>query len=356
LDHPKRAFALKAAERLIPRLPYPKESSYVNLRDLDEGWLVSHAWRAEFAPQVLASARKFLSWHDNNALRVAGDMLESVGGKDDMPYLIATLDKAVPESECLWREFAPSPPLLTGPCPDLRDAAYVLAMRGAAIPADPKSAGEKVVFLAGLSGKDDFRPKGWEAIAVALVRDKVLYIRETAILSMPRPLPKPFVDLLPALMADPSLVIRIAACTVAKDAKAPQLRQPLLEILASSERHELLGVARDAAFAQGIRAEALETLASRIAHKGAGWDCFLLVAHSVIKAGSEATRGMEYREIERLQAMPADGTRARWAAFLKRHREAIQAGHEFKPGDPELTPDLIPPQWKMTLPNGKQWP
>jgi hypothetical protein len=355
LDHQQRAFAVKAAETLIERLPYAKESTYVSPSEAENRWIVSRAWRPEFAPQVMAHARKFLSLHDNNALSVASRMLQSVGGKDDMPCLIAALDYAVPESEGLWREVSlcPTP---TGPCPDLSEAAHVLVMRGAAIPADPKSPGEKDVFLAALSGKDDFRPKGWEAVVAALVKDKILYIRQSAILRMPRPLPKPLADMLPALLADPSPVIRAAACTVAKDAKAPQLRQPILEILAGAESRYLLQAALDAAFAQGSRAEGLETLASRIAYKGAGWECFDLVAHSVIEANFGSPYGVDSEEIKRLQAKPADGTRARWLEFLKRHREAIQAGRRFKPGDPELTPDLFPPQFKMDLPDGKQWP
>lgn len=355
LDHKERAFAVEAGERLLRRLPYPKESPYRDVCEAEHQWLLPRAWRAELASEVMAHARKLLASRRGDAMTVAARMVQSLGGKDDLPSLIAALDYAVPESEGLWRD---EPyPMVAGPCPNLSEAADILAMRGAEIPHDPKSPGQKVVFLAAIRSKDAFQPKGWEAIVAALLQDKILYVRQSAILSLPRPWSKPFLGMLPAMLADPSVVIRIAACTVAAETKASELRQPILHILASSENKHLLRLARDAAIAQGSRAEALETLAARMANTDTGWECFQLVAYLVIEAPGYGTAyGIDSDEIKRFEAKTAEGTRARWMEFLRRHREAIQAGRRFKPGDPELAPDLIPPQVKITLRDGKQWP
>jgi hypothetical protein len=358
LDHTKRAFAVKAAGMLSGRLPYAEESEWGQPFEAESRWLVARAWRPEFAPQVMAHARKFLSWHDDDALAVAGDMVQSLGGKDDLPYLITALDYAVPASEGLWRK-SDSDPNLPGPCFELSEAAEILAKRGADISGNPESPGQKVAFLAALKSKQEFRPKGWEATVSTLLKDKLLYIRQLAVESLPRPLSKPFVEMLPTLLADPAVIVRIKACEVAKETKARELRQPILDILATSESLGLLLVARDAASVQGIRAEALEVLASRIADTNAGWDCFWLVTTSVVDLKGASFGSFDVIDSEKIKggkASTADGTRARWIDFLKRHREAIQAGRKFKPGDPELTPDLIPPPFKINLQNGKQWP
>lgn len=349
LAHPNRGFAVEAALRLVERLPDAKESVWARPFADEEQWLVSRAWRPEFTPRVLAHARTFLASRDDEALTVAAAIVRSLGGKGDLAPVVAALDDAVPRSHGLWREVA-SCPVLTGPCPELLEAAEVLAVRGAPIPGDPRSPGQKVAFLAALGRKAGFRPKGWEAVAATLIKDRELFIRQTAILSAPRPLPKPLLALLPTLIADPSPIISIAACTVATQTKAPELRQPILDVLANASSGHHLSIARDAAFAQGIPVEALDALASRIANTEIGWICFRLVATAVVQSSGDGfVQGASSEKV-------AVDTRTRWQKFLKRHREAIRAGRKFKPGDPELAPDLIPPHFRFTLPDGRQWP
>jgi len=55
-------------------------------------------------------------------------------------------------------------------------------------------------------------------------------------------------------------------------------------------------------------------------------------------------------------ALPAR-LKTRWATFVQEHREDLKSGHRFKPGeDTELTPDLMPPEYKISLQNNKDWP
>jgi len=48
--------------------------------------------------------------------------------------------------------------------------------------------------------------------------------------------------------------------------------------------------------------------------------------------------------------------KAQWTKLVKEHRDKIDAGQKFSPGNPDLSPDLMPPQYKIRLENGKQWP
>jgi len=52
----------------------------------------------------------------------------------------------------------------------------------------------------------------------------------------------------------------------------------------------------------------------------------------------------------------ARALKARWTKFVEDHREAIKARRRFQVGDPGITPDLLPAQWKLKPPGLPPWP
>ncbi len=348
LDNKNRAFVLKVAGTLNLRLPEPEFHGEIGPWEVQRRWLISNSWRPEFAPQILTHAREILSWDGADSKAYAGFILHSLGGKDDLPYLVGALDYAVAETQnSLRRENSYPEP--AGACRELLRAAEILAKRGAEVPTNPQSPGQAVVFLAALKAKRDFRPGGWQATALALLKHEIPYVRQLALQSLPRPLSKSFVALLPTLLADADVVVRIQACRAAEENKAEGLQEPILKIVASAKDTWLLRAAHKAARATGGRAESLELLASRFDDTETGWECFYLVMSSVIKSHGSGGKGA-------LDSQMAEKLKGRWSKFLQDHRQAIKAGRRFEVGDPELTADLMPPEYKIRLENGKQWP
>ena len=355
LGHENRAFVLKVAGTLNMRLRDPEFDGMIDPRspfrspwDIRRKWLGMNSWRPEFASQILSHARDMLSWDGADPKAYAGFMIQSLGGKDDLPYLIKSLDCVVLETQNSLRK-ENSYPEPAGACRELRRAAEILVKRGVEVPTNPQSPGEAVVFLSALKFLDEFRPEGWESITMELLRHDIPYIRQLALQSLPKPLSKPFADLLPMLLTDPDLVVQIQACKAAAETRDPTLNPAILKNVSSAKDEWLLRIAYNAADASGARVEALELLIPRFDDTPAGWKCFRIVMSSVIESHGSGGKGS-------LNSQTASRLRARWSKFLQEHREAIQAGHRFKPGDPELTPDLMPPEYKLHLLNGKQWP
>lgn len=355
LGHENREFVLKVAGTLNLRLHDPEFDGMINPRspfqspwDMHRRWLGTNSWRPDFASQILSHARDMLSWNGADPKAYAGFMIQSLGGKDDLPYLVKALDCVVRETQNSLRK-ENSYPEPAAACRELRRAAEILVKRGVEVPMNPKSPGEAVIFLAALKSLDEFRPEGWESTTTALLRHDIPYIRQLALQSLPKPLAKPFVDLLPTLLTDPDLVVRIHACNAAVETKNPTLTPAILKNVSSAKDEWLLRAAYNAAVASGARVEALKLLISRFDDTPAGWKCFCIVMSSVIESHGSAGKGG-------LSSQTAPSLRTRWSKFLQEHRQAIKAAHRFKPGDPELTPDLMPPEYKLHLQNGKQWP
>jgi len=355
LGHKERSFVLKVAGTLNCRLPDPEFKGKIGPRSPFRGglydrrrWLAQKSWRPEFAKPILARARELLAWHGDQSMAYAAFMLQCLGGKDDLPHLIDALDHAVPRTKGAPRETRVYPPP-RGACRELLRAARMLVQRGAEIPADPKTPGQAVVFLVALRLRKDFRPQGWEATYARLLQHEIPYVQEIALESVPEPPPKALVELLRTRLAHPDLDVRIAACRAAGESKSPELRAPVLKLVASAEDHWLLNAATNAAHQLGARVETLGILASRLDSTEIGWECFYTLMSWVIVSHDSGGKSV-------LDAETARRLKARWTKFLQDHREALKAGRRFKPGDPELTPDLMPPEYKIHLKNGKDWP
>ena len=89
-------------------------------------------------------------------------------------------------------------------------------------------------------------------------------------------------QLVPALLADANVDVRIAACGVAEKTKAPMLREPVLRALASAREEWLLNAAANAAWALGAEPDLIRVLVTRLDEEGMTADCLRYLASAIL--------------------------------------------------------------------------
>jgi len=200
LKHPNREFALKVAGALYDRLPEPQATpgrerkNPIEAEDADPQ-LVKQAWRNDFAPPVREFACKMLNEKEPMSLQCAAFALEAIGTADDIPSLIAALDKIIPVVERTRPEMSigkisPS----RKACMDLVCAVEALAGRGVEPTVDPQTPGEIIHFVLAVKQRKDFRPAGWEKRCADWVRAGTPYVREVVLFNAPQPLPETLLE------------------------------------------------------------------------------------------------------------------------------------------------------------------
>ena len=356
LEHEDAAFALGAAQRLNYRLPDPqlegklgRRNPFHNDQETLRAWLSKRAWRPEFTPEVRSFARKSLARGETRAMVVGAFMLTALGQKEDFPALLTGLDTAVEATVNAVPEKGvyPRP---RGACQELVRALDMFLARGVEAPRRPSSAGQAVVFLRVLGTKEDFRPAGWEKTVRDLLRHRIPYLREAALVNLPEPFPDYAVTEVQRLLSDIDADVRISACRVAQKLKSSELIVPLRRMIWDSGDSTLLNAASNALSVCGSRMTWMNAWVYRLSESGMGMTAIRYLSSAVVadNSGSGSSGNVDAK---------AWGTiKQRWQRFLKDNREAIQAGEKFKIGDPRLSPDLFPKGFRMRRKKQPDWP
>jgi len=336
LDHKDAKLARRVIETLKLRLPDPQLEGKLHKRnpfhnDLEDlrGWLVERGWRAEFAPAVKKAGRRLLAGPDEEDVRCGAFIVECLADQDDLPALVQALDRAA----ALARDMPPEEntyPRPRGACQELLRAARVMSQREVTPPPAPRSPGELILFATAIGARESFRPAGWETTYARVLQDDLPYVREVGLQELPLPPPKSLLGLLPGLLADKNIDVQIAACGVAEKVKAPELREPVLRVLALAREHWLLNAASNAAYVLDTRLGRVRVLVARLDEEGMAADCLGYLASSVLSDLS--SHGRPTREM--LDGAAGRACKAAWLRFLKEHWEELQAGKVFSLADP----------------------
>jgi hypothetical protein len=345
LNHPNAVFAREATLTLNGRLPdpqledkLPKRNFFDNDQKAHRRWLVQQAWRPEFAPKVRQKAHQLLASQEMKDLTCGAFILECLGGAEDVPPLIRALDRAVAKTRSLPKEegIYPRP---RGACQELVRAARMMAVRAVAVPPEPRSAGEAVTFATAVGTGPEFRPANWAGTYARLLRDESAYVREVAVNNLPIPVPAALVPLLGPLFIDPDLDVQIATCLLAEKARLPELRQPVLGVLASTRDELLLNTAHNAAYALATPLDRIRVLVARLDEDGMAAPCLTQLAGIILEGYSASSHPSR----EQLDVAAGRDCKAAWQKFLQEHGEAIAAGQRFTVLDGKLPlPDLFP--------------
>jgi hypothetical protein len=331
-----QAFGRKALQTLNARLPDPQLENKIGGRNPFENdfqhrrrVLVKESWRDAFAPALREIAHRLLDERDAESLKRGAYVLECLGKQEDLSVLRRALDQETARVKELPREegIYPRP---RGACQELDRAVRLMVERGVKVNEDPKTAGELILFAVAIHAREDFRPKGWEdALGRALGHD-LPFVREKALENLPAMPSQALRDRLPRLLADGDVDVRIAACHVAEQLKAPELRQPVLEALKTANEHWLLNAANNAASALGAEKERIRILASRLDDEPIAAECLSSLISTVIAD----TNG--YGHPSKIDAVTGGACKKAWEGFLDRHGEALAAGKKFKLSDPAM--------------------
>jgi len=353
LDHAKPELALAAAEILNARLPDPEADGKLTARSpfhdpflSQRRELAKAAWKPEFAAKVRAHAMKLLSGDDRQQID-GGFMLECIGEKEDFAELLRALDAELEKSR---REPRPQTglPQVPGASGELIRAGEILLQRGATVPAEPKTPGEIALFLDAMKTRTEFRPKGWEVRCADFLSNDIAYLRDMTLSSMPA-IPAAAAAKLPALLEDADLGVRIAACNAAGKMKSPELRAPVLKIIATTKEEWLINAADNAAYQLGVFRECIDTWINRLDEPGMEMKALTtLVGVIVDRSGFSA--GGEF------SPETAASIKTAWKEFSKTYGKDFQAGRLFEVGGPELKAEMFPPKFKLYRRNNQPWP
>lgn len=178
------------------RIPFQLE--HADLRDFFKQEeadlkLVKGLLSDKFAGPMRQFARRMLAGDDMLAVQCAAYILEAIGTRDDLPDLVAAVNRLVPVVERTnWPEyggeFGEIVPTRDA-CIDVTHAIAALAARGAEPTADPRTPGEVIHFVLSAKHRANFRPEGWEKRCVNWIRNGTPFVRDFALLNAPRPLP-----------------------------------------------------------------------------------------------------------------------------------------------------------------------
>jgi hypothetical protein len=352
------AFAQKAIQFLNERLPDPQLEGKLGLRNIWDAafehpeprrWLVSRSWRPEFAPAVRRVGRDLLGGRGDEQAAVWGAyILTCLGEQEDVAALVAALDRAIARARDLPR-VERNYPRPRGACQELMRAVRMMVERGVEVPPEPRSAGEAILFAVAVGTRKDFRPTGWEATCAALLLHPMPYVREVMLENMPLPLAPPLRRLMPRLLADGNVDAQIAACRVAEKARAPELRGPILRVLATGREKWLLRAADDAAGSLASRLEYMEVWVSRLDEEGMTAECLRNLAMDLL-----VDIGSRLPTAKKLDAAAGRKCKAAWQRFLREHAGELRTGRQFVPGDPAVPLADLFPKFSFNTKSGTQ--
>lgn len=350
-------FALAALGHVVPRLPNPR---YYKRQGEDNSlpeWyakqreIVEKCWKNAFAPRVRTIARSISTNTDQTSLRLVSDIFWYIGIPDDLPYLMNAYTAAIEATKTL--------PLETHQYFRPRGAAYgfrfsipQLIERGAMALTEPKTPGEAGAWLIAMKQDETFRPDDWQEQVMKWLNHETPYMRELVLTYMPEPMPETTLDMIPELLAHEDIDLQIAACHTAKKHPREDYKEPLLIILRTGTQStfgELLNAARDAALENAVAYDQIMDIwVERLKEN----DLDAKAVHRLLEV-IDHDGGGSFPDT--LAASEMEKAQKNWKVFIDTNREKIRSGHRFKPGDPEITPDLFPEGFYFYV-DGKPWP
>lgn len=356
LDFEDEDFRKNVCRQLGMRLPDPYLRGELGKRNpFEDGmkeprrWLVEKSWDKEFTADVRRAASRFLEDPRKGWVATGAYMLECVGSKSDTPLIIEALNREVQKTMTLELETGiyPRP---RGACQELLRAAKIMLRRGTTAPENPTSPGESILFLISLRENETFRPKGWIETCDRLLQSNIPYIQENTLMALPTPMPRVLHKHLKPIMESGDIDASIEACRIVGRDKLTHLQEPVLEILRTANEDWLFRAASNAAFALDAKYERIQILISRLDEPNMLFQCLDNLKTIFDNTGG----GGADSNIDLVAA--AKKTKPKWEAFVKKHEEYLKAGKTFTLPHPEVTPDMFPRGYYMSLRNGKSWP
>ncbi len=348
MNHKNPAIAAKAGDLLLRRMPQVHHAAQTR-RD----YLSERSWTAKLKKAALVPAWKLMDGNDRKGIIRGARLVQSLGGKDDLPALIKVMDRVLPafkddptEQAAYLRPATASDAVV--------DAAGQLIRRGARPSMSAATPGQAVAFLIGLRLQGDFRPKGWRKRATGLIDHKIPFLRSVALQNMPLPLDDSAIAAVARAVKDRFAPVQGAACDLAAKAKSPAFRPPLLDVLQTTDNHWVLRSAFTAAAQCGTDNDIrLEVCVGRMGRYTHGMNMLLL---SLLIDGSiEHEGGSGWQEIKDWTSI-LPGIQKAWMGFIAANRQALRTGKRFRIAQLPVKAGMFPPGFHFSRAGKSAWP
>jgi len=350
-EHKNQKIAAAAEQLLVARMwPYRSEKRLPR-----ENYMANHAWSDDLKARAIKLAWKWLAKKDYDSQIRGGQMLGQLACKDDLPALIAVMDKLLTfHKNDDTEQRAYLRPLTV--CNTLHEATAFLIKRGAAPPTAPKTPGEAVAFLAGLRTNKDFRPHEWQAALELLLKHDIPFIRAIAVESTPLPMADSTAEIIATRIQDESEYVQGVACIAAKNSKSARFREPLLDALKTTSNDWILRGSNDAALACGVaRDRLLEILVDCLGRGQTDYRYVALGLMNDIAVKHEGGCGWDTNDLHKWGDFWSDMQKT-WRKFIENNRQALRDGKKFKIGEPPLSREMFPPKFQFSRKGQPSWP
>ncbi len=334
LDHKDKKVARAAQEAVDDRLPHPNLGKHPAYEE--RVWLVKQAWKSDLAPAVRRAACALAVGAAED--REAGAyLLECVGEPADLPAVIRGLDAAALAAK--------APDFDDAGVFELREAGVALIRRGAKLALPGKSAGEGLLFARAIAKLPTYRPSGWEAAFVALLRDDRVYVRKAALDAFTGDPGPALVMALADCLRDPDAAVRTAACWASLKAKSKDLERPLLNVLGSATDGRLIYAAQRVVIDHGMapRVDGLRVLVGRLGEPAMARTCLKYLASWVVEGRSTLEGADDPKDPYCLSPTEVASCQRAWKRVLKDREKELAGGTTYPFDAPRLpTRELFP--------------
>jgi len=342
-------FDAKSPERRLGIATTQEQQAALKLREER----VESSWRPEFRAPVLTYARHALQSDDRDTLRLATSLVESLGQHFDLPLVLSALDKRLEQTALRprWQFIGQEEGTvdlegwqLQDDCLGLIHAAQTLVRRGAVLP-DGNRASLLAVRIEAVRRQPQAMKTAHAQEAASLMHHRLPFIRQLALESQmptysppgqpPAPLSPLVLAQLPAMLNDPDISVRSAACElIGFTPPASSLRAPLLRALRQVRNNWDAGDANHAAQTLGASYEAAQIWASRLDEP----KMFYVAMSSLI----DLTTGHGFSG--RTDTPPQGALfKAHWQKFLSDNANLLRSGKKVESS--RLPADLLPGGW-----------
>jgi hypothetical protein len=348
--HKDKAVAAKAGEVLLRRMPGLWEEHWSSR----QSYLAELSWSDGLKARGSQIGWALLSGKDPEGRIRGGQIIQCLGGKDDLPALIKVMDILLPEYQGDPKEQnAYLRPMTVSWA--LESAARKLVRRGATPPASAGTPGEAVAFLVGMEDANlALRPQGWQGVAAGLLKHDIPFIRDLALRCMPLPLNEAAADAVAACIQDKFEPVQGAACDLAGKSKSARFAPLLKEALRTTTNEWVLrGAFRAAADCGAEMDSLLEICVSRLERSSNDRNMVLLGL--MIDGAIQHEGGYGAQSHGDWQEFLGDMQKA-WGEFISVNRDALRAGRRFRIGGPPVTREMFPPKFEFDRAGRPPWP
>ena len=341
--------------QLFNRLPDPQLQNLLgvrnilfNTRDKFRQKNMEKSWDAKYANVLHKYAINFLAKQERIFLRAAAFFLQCVGTPEDIPFLITALDIAIEKSAILPFESGiyPRP---RGACQELQRAAKILLLKNCAVNDNPQTPAESLLFMMKINSDSSYRPVDWEKKFAVLFQHKYAYIREHAIINFPKKNFQSFLGELNEISNDRDTDVIIEFLKFTANVNPPQFLENITNIANRVKDNEMMRYVENAISRYpGAYYKFLEILVERITEPGMDTVCFTFLRNLIENENGGRFVGAERQERFDIQQ--------KWRDFLKTYRKKIEDGQKFNIDSGEITTDMFPGKFYVSLKNKTFWP